>query len=96
MEHIIFGPIDLVYNYRKPIQKKGDIRYTEYFLQETYFGPNVKYDDVKDKVKLSIHKSYENGIKMYTTKQYTYHGFQQDLEYISHYLSNGICQIPSS
>lgn len=69
MDHIIFGPIDLLYNYRNVIQNENDRRCTEIFLQEEYFKKrNLKLDDVRNDIKICFKDVLDSGIKIYRTK----------------------------
>jgi len=92
MDHVIFGPIDLLYDYRKPIQLEGDNRCSEIFLQEEYFGKkNLSCDDVKNEVKLCFKQIMDNNIKLYATKLYNYLGYDKNNDFIDEYYKTGKC-----
>lgn len=84
MDHIMFGPCDLLYKYRSSYQDKNDSRYTEIFLQDMYFNTSyVSYEDVKHHVNFVLTKLIENDIKLY----YTHHRIE-DGDLIARYNSH--------
>jgi hypothetical protein len=66
MDHLMYGPIDKLLSYRGCFQEKNDNRFTEAFLQDTYFKKcPVVYEDVKNDFIFILDKLRRFNIKVY-------------------------------
>lgn len=70
LDHVMYGPLHLIQIYRSPIQLKNDRRFTELFLQETYFNKiNIQYNDIKNDIVIAIKPLLDAGIKLINYKE---------------------------
>jgi len=75
MDHIMYGPIDILIRYRSCIQSADDIRFTERFLQESYFNKtDIRYEDTLSDFKFVLHKLIEKQQKVFFTHHHTEQG----------------------
>jgi len=71
MDHVMYGPVDLMIKYRNVEQKIGDNTHTEAFLQNNYFmKTNVTYEDVKEDFCFVLHELSIKKIKIFFTNKY--------------------------
>jgi len=70
MDHIMYGPIDKLLSYRGCFQDKNDNRFTEAFLQDTYFKKSpVSYEDVKNDFIFILDKLIKYNIKVHSFRR---------------------------
>ena len=75
MDHIMYGPIDLLIQYRSTLQSIDDERSTEIFLQESFFKKSpVTYDDSRTQFDFVLNKLVENKQQVYFTHHHTEQG----------------------
>lgn len=75
MDHVMYGPIDLIAKYRSPFKDVQDGRFTEAFLQDSYFGKSpVLYNDVKGHFGFVLDKLLEQGVQLYFIERNTEQG----------------------
>ena len=75
MEHIMYGPIQLLIEYRSNFQMEGDARFVEVFLQESYFKKSpVSYEDTISDFYFILDKLVENKQEVYFTHHNTKQG----------------------
>jgi hypothetical protein len=74
MEHIMYGPIHLLIEYRSNFQIEGDARFVEAFLQESYLKKTpVSYEDTVSDFCFILNKLVEHKQEVY----YTHHNTKQ-------------------
>jgi len=75
MDHVMYGPIDLIARYRSPYKESSEHRFTEAFLQDSYFGKSpVRYNDVKEQFGFVLDTLLGQKISLYFTDHYTAQG----------------------
>jgi len=75
MDHMLYGPVDIVYKYRGSYQTPGDTRFTEAFLQEEYFAKShVSYSDTNTTFRYVLDKIIGAGIEVFCTHHNTEQG----------------------
>jgi hypothetical protein len=76
MDHIMYGPIDLLIQYRSTYQSIDDKRHVgEAFLQESFFKKSpVKYEDSRTQFDYVLDKLIENKQEIYFTHHHTGQG----------------------
>ena len=75
VDHVTYGPIDLLINYRSTQQSINDRRFIELFLQESFFKKSpVKYEDSRTQFDYVLDKLIENKQELYFTHHHTGQG----------------------
>ena len=75
MDHIMYGPIDILIKYRSTSQSSDDIRFSEQFLQESFFKKiPVNYDDSRSQFDYVLDKLIEKKQEVYFTHHHTEQG----------------------
>jgi len=75
MDNTMYGPIDLLIQYRSTLQSSDDNRFAELFLQESFFkkGP-INYDDSRLQFDYVLDKLIENNQEIYFTHHHKEQG----------------------
>ena len=74
-DHIMYAPIDLLFNYYNILPPDGNMIHCEIFHQNTYFNKNiVLYNDIKYSVCFVLDKLFQNNIDLAFTDHETEQG----------------------
>lgn len=75
MEHIMYGPIELLIEYRSSFQTEDDDRFIELFLQECFFKKSpLQIDNTRTQFDFVLNKLIEKKQEVYFTHHHTEQG----------------------
>jgi hypothetical protein len=71
MNQLLYGPLDFMEKYYGAEWQYGETRFDELFFQENYFEGEkpLKYNDIRDKVNLSLNDLINDNIELYWTNK---------------------------